>query len=69
MKDDSRKHRTLLDTSFGVSLRARAKTSRVAAVHLFCLECVGGVRKDVRDCTATDCALYPWRPYRTKEPA
>ncbi len=45
-------------------LRARAKTSRAAAVKLFCLECVGGVRADVRDCTACDCALYPWRPYR-----
>ena len=47
-------------------LRDRAKTSRAAAVKLFCLECVGGVRQDVRNCTSIDCALYPHRPYREK---
>lgn len=45
-------------------LRSRAKTSRAAAVKLFCIECMGGVRADVRSCTATTCALYPHRPYR-----
>ncbi len=47
-------------------LRARVPTSRAAAVKLFCIECVGGVRADVRDCTATTCALYLHRPYRVK---
>lgn len=46
------------------NLRVRAKTSRASAIKLFCLECVGGCRKDVRECTAADCALYPFRPYR-----
>lgn len=50
-----------------VPLRVRAKTSRAAAVKLFCVECVGGVRQDVKNCTSHDCALYPWRPYRAKE--
>jgi hypothetical protein len=47
------------------NLRARAKTSKAAAIKLFCLECVGGVRADVRDCTSSACALYPHRPYRS----
>jgi hypothetical protein len=46
------------------ALRERAKTSRAAAVKLFCLNCVGGVRADVRDCTSHGCALYGFRPYR-----
>lgn len=49
----------------------RAKTSRAAAVKLFCIRCVGmgdgGCRADIRDCTAKDCALYPHRPYQAKE--
>lgn len=47
------------------NLRARAKVSRASAIKLFCVECVGGVRADVRSCTSTSCALYPWRPYQT----
>ena len=50
-------------------IKIRAKTSRAAAVKLFCLECVGRVRKDVTNCTALDCALYPHRPYQTKRGA
>lgn len=49
-------------------LRIRAKTSRAAAVKLFCLDCVGGTRAEVRDCTAKDCALYPHRPYQVSMP-
>lgn len=26
-----------------------------------CLDCVGGVRSEVRDCAATDCPLFPYR--------
>jgi hypothetical protein len=47
-------------------LRERAKTSRAAAVKLFCFECVGGVRADVRDCTSQSCPLYPHRPYQIR---
>lgn len=50
-------------------LRERAKTRRASAIKLFCLECVGHVHQDVRDCTATGCALYPHRPYRVKRVA
>lgn len=45
-------------------------TNPVKAIRAFCLECVGGSSYEVKDCTAKDCALYPFRfgknPYRTK---
>lgn len=41
-----------------------APRSRANAVKLFCLECVGYVRKDVTNCTAPLCPLFAWRPYR-----
>jgi hypothetical protein len=47
----------------------QAGRSRAAAVKLFCLECVGFVRKDISDCTARRCPPFRWRPYsrgRTK---
>ncbi len=50
-----------------VTLRARAQTSRAAALKLFCLECVGCERAAVRDCTDQACALWPWRPYQRRE--
>lgn len=50
-----------------VTLRGRAKTSRAAALKLFCLECVGCERAAVRDCTDQACALWPWRPYQRRE--
>ena len=50
-----------------VTLRARARTSRAAAITLFCLECVGCERAAVRDCTDQACALWPWRPYQRRE--
>lgn len=42
----------------------RIATSRVAAIKLMCLECVGGCREEVRHCTSTTCPLYAWRPYK-----
>lgn len=50
-----------------VTLRARAQTSRAAAIKLFCLECVGCERVAVRDCTDTACALYTLRPYQRRD--
>jgi hypothetical protein len=47
-----------------VQLRVRAQTSRAAAIKLFCLECVGDDRNEVRNCTSTNCALYRFRPYQ-----
>jgi hypothetical protein len=52
-----------------VKLRSRASTSKAAAIKLFCIECVGDERDDIRNCTATGCALYAHRPYQTKAAA
>lgn len=57
------------------TLALRAKTSRPAAVKLFCLDCMGhdrdkrpgpSIARDIRDCPSTTCALYTHRPYRGK---
>lgn len=43
--------------------------SRSAAIKIFCVECMGaesGYAKMVRGCTANTCALYPFRPYQSK---
>lgn len=31
------------------------------AIRAFCLECVGGSRKKVAQCTARTCKVYPYR--------
>lgn len=36
------------------------------AIHKHCLECSGGSRKIVRDCTIKNCNLYPYRQEPTK---
>lgn len=41
-----------------------AGKSRVAAINMFCLQCVAFVPSEVRKCTAKDCPLYKWRPRR-----
>lgn len=42
----------------------------VKAIRKFCLDCLGGSYREVERCTATDCALYPFRmgknPFRAK---
>src|SRR5438046_8727594 len=48
-------------------LAKQAVRSRAAAVKLFCLECVGYVRKDVTECTACQCPLFRHRPYQNGE--
>ena len=47
-------------------VRQTATGSRAAAMRLFCLECVGYVTADVRDCTANGCPLWLYRPYQGK---
>lgn len=42
-------------------LAARAKTSPLRALRMFCLECMGGSPVDVKACTAPECTLYPFR--------
>ena len=43
-------------------------TNPVKAIRAFCLDCCGGSRVDVEECTDRNCALYNFRlgknPYR-----
>ena len=45
-------------------LRALAGRSPTAGIKAHCLSCVGWDRGEIRRCTATACALYPYRPYQ-----
>ena len=51
--------------------RARKNpTSLRLAVTAKCYECLGGedaknIRREIRECTATKCPLYPVRPYQS----
>jgi hypothetical protein len=45
-------------------LASRAKTSRSAAIKLFCYDCMGGRAAEVRRCTCVTCPLHPFRPGR-----
>lgn len=60
------------DTSFRLTLRrrypARARgadheRSKTNAIHLHCLECMGGSRKQVGACDVVSCFFWPFRPY------
>jgi len=49
-------------------------TSLRAAINGKCWDCVGAgndpnPRRDIRECTITDCTLWPVRPYQTKAEA
>ena len=43
-----------------------AEGSRTAAIKLHCLQCVGYESKEVTNCTATQCPIWPVRPYQPK---
>ena len=47
----------------------KAKTSKATAVKAFCLQCMMYQKEEVRHCTATDCPLYPHRPYKVAKRA
>lgn len=40
------------------------------AIKMKCLDCMGGMKSEVKLCPITDCPLYPYRlgknPFRTK---
>ena len=46
------------------------QTNPVKAIREHCIECFGGHVSEVKSCTNTKCALYPFRmgknPYRQK---
>lgn len=41
------------------NLRVRAQKSRLGAIKLFCIDCMGGSRHDAKSCVSRDCALWP----------
>lgn len=47
--------------------QSRKNGQRKAAIKIFCAECVGYERKEVRNCTALACPLWPHRPYQRDE--
>ena len=49
--------------------KAMSGKNRAAGVKSFCLECTGWVKEEVRLCTAPQCPLYPYRPYRNSTDA
>lgn len=41
--------------------------TRKTAIHAFCFNCLGeceGYMNEIRNCTAKDCSLYDFRPYK-----
>ena len=46
----------------GLYKKAMAGSSRKAAMHAFCAECVGWIAKEIKLCTDKGCPLYPYRP-------
>ena len=44
----------------------KGNAPRSAAIRSFCLECVHWDREEVRLCTAPQCPLYPYRPYKNE---
>lgn len=48
--------------------RAYSGRSKAAGIKAFCLQCVGFLRNEVRDCSAQGCPLHPYRPYQNQGP-
>lgn len=44
--------------------KAKRKTTPMMAIKAFCNNCVGDIRKDIRECTSLKCPLYIYRPYQ-----
>lgn len=57
--------------------RAIRKPTYLNAIKAMCAHCMGctqdhiesGFREEIRDCTATACPLFPFRPYRADKRA
>ena len=47
-------------------IRALKGKSMAAAIKAQCMECVGWIRDEVRQCSALACPLYPYRPYKKR---
>jgi len=45
----------------GRTERTRCRLTPVKAIRAFCMECMGGSRKAVAECTSLDCKLHSYR--------
>lgn len=45
--------------------KAEKNLTPMQAIKNFCNDCVGGIKMDIRNCTAPKCSLYIYRPYQT----
>ena len=43
------------------------KKSLRLSINAFCFECIGEIKPEITNCTATDCPLWHVRPYQKKE--
>ena len=50
--------KTMLRRAFFADLSPRQ------AIKVFCLQCVGFSRSDIKNCSARACALHAYRPYQ-----
>jgi hypothetical protein len=54
--------------SAGIVRRAyRGSASPRVAIKAFCLQCVGYLREDVKNCSADGCPLWMYHPYQDGE--
>ena len=49
--------------------REQKKVTPMMAIKSFCNGCVGGIRADIKNCTATHCPLFIYRPYQKDDNA
>jgi hypothetical protein len=50
------------------AMTEKAKTSRLVAVRLFCVECMGGSRPDAKACQNRECFLHAHRGKAWEQP-
>lgn len=55
------------NTQNGIEERVETRElTAKAAIKFHCLDCSGGLSKEVRECEIGNCALWPFRPYQQK---
>lgn len=47
--------------------KAMAGESMRAAVNGKCCDCMGWVKKEIRQCNIVTCTLWPYRPYQVRK--
>lgn len=47
--------------------KLQKQTTPMQAIKGFCNDCVGGITRDITNCTSKKCSLYIYRPYQKEE--